>query len=244
MAMSTTSSVAPAGGDRVVSARDLSTRGEAFVALAASASGRVIGLFLVVAVVVRAAAGPVRWADLVAVGVVVTLLGPVEWIVHRRLLHAAPDDRLAAVTGTRDSHLRHHADPDDLSWLLLRLPNAIVSCLAIVLPFVLLGVAGSRLEVAGPAEVRAWTATSIVAGLTALAHYEWVHLLVHSRYRPRSRYYARLDRHHRLHHFRNEGYWLGVTVDTGDRLFATLPASPTDVAPSATVRGDAVRRDD
>ena len=76
----------------------------------------------------------------------------------------------------------------------------------------------------------------MTAGLLALAHYEWVHLLVHSKYRPTSRYYAHLDRNHRLHHFRNERYWLGVTVDVGDRLARTLPVDRDAVPMSDTVR--------
>jgi hypothetical protein len=70
----------------------------------------------------------------------------------------------------------------------------------------------------------------------ALAHYEWTHLLVHSRYRPKSRFYARLSRNHRLHHFRNERYWLGVTSNSGDRILRTLPRAKTDVPLSETAR--------
>jgi hypothetical protein len=76
----------------------------------------------------------------------------------------------------------------------------------------------------------------VSVGLVALLHYEWVHLLVHSRYRPRSRYYSRLAKNHRLHHFRNESYWLGVTIDTGDRLARTLPADRSAVPLSETAR--------
>ena len=76
-----------------------------------------------------------------------------------------------------------------------------------------------------------WACASI-----ALLHYEWVHLLVHTRYRCRTRYYRRLARNHRLHHFRNERFWLGVTTDSGDRLLGTWPAAKGDVALSETAR--------
>ena len=53
-------------------------------------------------------------------------------------------------------------------------------------------------------------------------------------YKPRSRAYRAVYRHHRLHHFKNENYWLTVTTaNTADRLFgtapdpATVPTSPT-----------------
>jgi sterol desaturase/sphingolipid hydroxylase (fatty acid hydroxylase superfamily) len=127
--------------------------------------------------------------------------------------------------------------------LLLRRPNAIGSCLAIIAPVV---AAVEGLALIGPALIgvspssassgRAIGATVVFAGLVALLHYEWVHLLVHSRYRPRSRYYSRLAKNHRLHHFRNESYWLGVTIDTGDRLARTLPADRSAVPLSETAR--------
>ena len=74
------------------------------------------------------------------------------------------------------------------------------------------------------------TRTVAVAGLV----YEWTHYLVHTDYKPRSRAYKAVWRHHRLHHFKNENYWLTVTTaHTADRLFgtdpdpATVPTSPT-----------------
>ena len=79
--------------------------------------------------------------------------------------------------------------------------------------------------------VMAWACAA--AGLT---HYEWVHLLVHTRYRPTMRYYRRLARNHRLHHYRNEKYWLGVTSNTGDRIMGTYPRHAADVPLSDTAR--------
>jgi hypothetical protein len=176
------------------------------------------------------------WGDLVAVVVVVLLLGPVEWVIHRTLLHARPTNRVAQLLGTRDSHERHHRVPEDLDWLLLRRPNAIGSCLAIVVPLSASAVLVHSFDLVSPELARTTAASAMVAGLLALAHYEWVHLLVHSKYRPTFRYYAYLDRNHRLHHFRNERYWLGVTVDIGDRLARTLPADRDAVPLSGTVR--------
>jgi hypothetical protein len=169
--------------------------------------------------------------------VVVVLLGPVEWVIHRMLLHAQSTNRVAELLGTRDSHERHHRVPDDLDWLLLRRPNAIGSCLAIVLPLGAIALVLGSVPLISPEVARATAASTMTAGLLALAHYEWVHLLIHSKYRPTSRYYAYLDRNHRLHHFRNERYWLCVTVDVGDRLARTLPVDRDAVQMSDTVRG-------
>ena len=76
----------------------------------------------------------------------------------------------------------------------------------------------------------AWSAAAV-----GLLHYEWVHLLIHTRHRCRTRYYAALERHHRLHHYRNEHFWLGVTARSGDRLFRTMP-DRREVELSATAR--------
>ncbi|MDX2168661.1 MAG: fatty acid hydroxylase family protein, partial [Deltaproteobacteria bacterium] len=47
--------------------------------------------------------------------------------------------------------------------------------------------------------------------------------------------YQRLWRNHRLHHFKNEHYWFGVTMLSGDRLLRTAPAVK-DVETSPTAR--------
>ena len=219
-------------------ARDITSLGKAACSFARSSSGRVFAAATFLAAVFRVRLGNWSLLDGLAVLAVVIALGPVEWIIHRRLLHAAAGSRLARLLGTRDSHERHHRDPDDMEWLLLRRPNALGSCLAIIVS-VVAAVAGLSLTGLSPSatsSARAIGATVVFAGLVALLHYEWVHLLVHSRYRPRSRYYSRLAKNHRLHHFRNERYWLGVTIDTGDRLARTLPADRSAVPLSETAR--------
>ena len=219
-------------------ARDITSLGKAARSFARSSSGRVFAAATFLAAVFRVRLGNWSLLDGLAVLAVVIALGPVEWIIHRRLLHAAAGSRLARLLGTRDSHERHHRDPDDMEWLLLRRPNALGSCLAIMCLAIIApaAVAAGGLSLLGISSARAIGATVVSAGLLALLHYEWVHLLVHSRYRPRSRYYAKLAKNHRLHHFRNESYWLGVTIDTGDRLARTLPADRSAVPLSETAR--------
>ena len=71
-----------------------------------------------------------------------------------------------------------------------------------------------------------------VMGLT----YEWIHYLVHTDYKPRTRAYRAVYLHHRLHHFKNENYWLTVTTaNTADRIFGTAP-DPSAVPTSPTAR--------
>ena len=52
--------------------------------------------------------------------------------------------------------------------------------------------------------------------------YEWTHYLTHTSYVPRGRYYARICRAHRLHHFKDEGFWYGFTLPFVDALLRTL----------------------
>jgi hypothetical protein len=52
---------------------------------------------------------------------------------------------------------------------------------------------------------------------------------------PKTRWYRTIWRNHRLHHFKHEGYWMGVSSNLGDRLLGTNPDQRT-VAKSATAR--------
>jgi sterol desaturase/sphingolipid hydroxylase (fatty acid hydroxylase superfamily) len=65
--------------------------------------------------------------------------------------------------------------------------------------------------------------------------YEWCHFLIHTPYRPRSRYYRNIWRSHRLHHFKNEHFWFGVSSDAADRVLGTSPEQ-SGVPKSETVR--------
>lgn len=53
--------------------------------------------------------------------------------------------------------------------------------------------------------------------------YEWTHYLVHTNCRPKTRLYRRLWKNHRLHHFKSEQHWYGVTMLGGDRLLGAAP---------------------
>ena len=219
--------------DIAVRATDLSTRRDAARTLARAGSARVLAVAATALVVARLLVGDWGRGDLIAVGVTVLITGTVEWIIHLHLLHAPEDAWTSRALGTGVGHRRHHLDPPDLEWLLLRGVDAAVFVVAFAavtaawsLP--LMWLTGSALL--GPF-LTAWALAAL-----GLLHYEWVHLLVHTRYRCRSRYYARLARNHRLHHFRNEHYWLGVTSNSGDRLLRTYPKSKTDVPLSETAR--------
>ncbi len=84
-----------------------------------------------------------------------------------------------------------------------------------------------------PTSALAWTGITLHLLLTL--NYEWVHLLAHTHVVPKTALYRRLWRNHRLHHFKNEHYWFGVTMLAGDRILGTAP-DPKAVQTSSTCR--------
>ncbi len=184
-------------------------------------------------VAVRILVGAWTVVDLVVIAATIVLTGPVEWVLHLFLLHAPDESFRMRRLGTGTGHREHHLDPSHVGWLLLAGSDAfafqlmIAASTALWLPG-LLWLLG--LPVLGP------FVTGVMASWLVLLHYEWVHLLVHTRHRSRNRYYRRLTTNHRLHHFRNEHHWLGVTSNLGDRLLRTYPASKSDVPLSDTAR--------
>lgn len=183
--------------------------------------------------IVRVAIGGVSWGDLVVVAATAVLLGFVEWVLHLYLLHAPEESRRMQTFKTGAGHREHHLDPNNVGWILLSGIDALVFAVLIAawtaawsLPLLWL--------VGGP--LLAPYVTALLVAYLSLAHYEWVHLMVHTRVRPRTRYYRRLASNHRLHHYRNEHYWLGVTSNLGDRVLGTYPSSKSDVPLSETAR--------
>ena len=188
---------------------------------------------LLAAVVSRVAVGAGDWWELAIPAILVALFPVIEWVIHVGVLHWRPrsvgplkvDSRLA-----RD-HRAHHADPRDLP--LVFIPwRALVWLLPAYAVVALLAM---------PTLTSALTLLVSVYGIKA--GYEWTHYLVHSDYRPRSRWFRAVWRNHRLHHYKNEHYWFTVTTSgTADRLFGTYPA-PATVRTSPTVKALHARSD-
>jgi hypothetical protein len=205
--------------------RQAETLGRSFAVFRTYRSPQVIAAALVVAWFVRIALGDWRWGDLLVMAIIVGLLPFIEWFTHVVLLHWKPKkvfgltlDPVAA-----REHRKHHLDPRDVKLIFIPLavliPNLIVGAVLFLLlaPTVTQAVSG------------------IVMSFSLLMLYEWTHFLIHSRYRPKSRLYRYVWRAHRLHHYRNERYWFGVTVHLADHLFGTFP-DKNAVPVSATAR--------
>lgn len=187
--------------------------GQAFAQFCRHDSPRVLLPLSAAAAVTRIGLGGWKRRDL---GIAAAILGAepfTEWLIHVLLLHFRPRPIGGRVVDPllARKHREHHQDPRDEE-----------------LVFVPMEV----LKVALPAAVAGWAAgerdlrralTGVATSYAMLTTYEWTHFLIHSTYRPRHRLYRRIWRAHRLHHFRNEHYWFGVTTNLGDRILRTFP---------------------
>jgi hypothetical protein len=165
-------------------------------------------------------------SDAVLPAILLAVFPVYEWVVHVFVLHWKPR-RIGPVT--LDSilarkHRLHHADPREVPLIFIPWQAMLwivpVTVAVSVFAFPRLGLGLTYL---------------VVISATGLG-YEWVHFLVHSDYRPRSRLYRAVWNNHRLHHYKNEHYWFTVTTaGTADRLFGTYP-DPASVPKSSTAR--------
>lgn len=169
------------------------------------------------------------WMDAVAVVLIAAWWPMQEWVFHRFLLHMKPRDvlgsrlRLRLDPGFARAHRQHHRQPWVVETTLL--PVKLVVVLMALLPVVW--------GLALPSVTIALTVATTYAWCALL--YEWTHYLCHSHYVPKSAYYRRVWKNHRLHHFKNERNWFAFTVPHVDAWMGTEPAADT-VEQSASVR--------
>ena len=183
-----------------------------------------ITALLVAAVATRVLIGDWRLSDLWAPARLPRAV-PGDRVARPRLRPALAPRQVGRVTVDTQlarKHREHHASPRDIP--LVFIPWQTLAGVIVVVP------TAALLLFPRPAQALTFVATVGAAGIV----YEWIHYLVHSDYKPRSRAYRAVYRHHRLHHFKNENYWLTVTsAHSADRLFgtdpdpATVPTSPT-----------------
>ncbi|MEE9416116.1 MAG: sterol desaturase family protein [Acidimicrobiales bacterium] len=207
---------------------DLRTRSDALAVLARAGSARVMLLVALGLVAARLAVGGWGAGDAAVLLITLAMTGIVEWFIHRLILHAPVDSIRMTRLGTGVGHRAHHRDPTNLELLLLGSGDAmfflsLFGCFTAAWSIPVLWLTNSALL--GP------FLSAYLLAVLAMLHYEWTHLLVHTNYRIKSRYYSRLAKNHRLHHYRNEQYWLGITSNLGDRVMRTLPADKSNVPP-------------
>lgn len=185
-------------------------------------SPRLLAAALSTSIVLRIVVGGWRVRDLVVVAGFLGAQPFVEWLIHVYVLHWRP----RVIWGrTVDpyigrSHRMHHRDPKNAALIFIHI-RAVQG--------------GLVLAVLGwwaAFTVRPSWGTAVLASQALTLVYEWTHFLIHSDYVPRHRWYRALWRTHRLHHFRNESYWYGVTMHLGDRVLRTYPDK--DAVPLST----------
>jgi hypothetical protein len=186
------------------------------------------------AVALRLALGDWDWRDAAVVIAVVAGTPLVEWAIHVYLLHAKPIrvgryryDLIAA-----REHRAHHMAPAELDGVLI--PTYAV---LIFIPLIALTVwaASFPIHLVLGGDRIAHAATGLLVSYAILGAYEWCHFLIHTPYRPDGRYYRSIWRGHRLHHYKNEHYWFGVTSTVGDHILRTAPEQ-SEVSKSPTAR--------
>ena len=144
---------------------------------------------------VRACLGPPTITELGICGAVVAWWPFQEWLAHKHLLHIEPREILGRRVDPlfARKHRAHHREPRDVDLTLLP-PEVIRAAIPANLAF--------WVVVTGASPRKA--ATGIAAYSTMALLYEWTHFLVHTGVKPKSRFFKRVRRNHRFHHYRNE----------------------------------------
>ena len=177
-------------------------------------SPRVIGAVLASALTARVVIGDWQISDALVPMVMLALFPFFEWVIHVFVLHWRPKTvgRLTIDPVLAREHRRHHVDPRDIPTIFIpwqALPWAAplaVGTALLAFPQLSLGL------------------TFLVILMMLGLGYEWTHYLIHSDYKPKTRFYRAIWRNHRQHHFKNEHYWFTVTSSgTADRVLGTYP---------------------
>jgi len=195
----------------------------------------VIGAGILALAVIRIVVGDVTWRDAVAVALMLAIYPFGEWAIHVYLLHAKPvriRGRKFETVAAR-AHRAHHQDPTDLDMVLLYWWQA-AFLLLLAVPFTVAVGALVTTPIAGPVPLGALVSAGL-AGYCMVFVYEWTHFLIHTSHRPRSTAYKAIWRNHRLHHFKNEHFWHGITNNLSDRVLGTNPEA-REVSKSRTAR--------
>ncbi|XAY03307.1 hypothetical protein DSM112329_00119 [Paraconexibacter sp. AEG42_29] len=190
----------------------------------AGRSPRILAAGVAALLVARCALGGApTWRDAAAAATMLAVFPFGEWAIHVYLLHLPPvpwrGRRVELVTAA--SHREHHERPHHLGLILLG-PSEAVALLAGAVPLVV-GTGVGLLAAAGVGVRLGPVLTAVLMTYVLILLYEWTHLLIHTAYRPRGRAYRAIHRGHRLHHFKNEHYWHGITSTVADRALGTSP---------------------
>lgn len=195
----------------------------------------VIAAAILTALAARLPLGAPTWRDLGGAAFILVAYPFGEWAIHVHLLHLEPfrfRGREVELVTAR-AHREHHEDPRSLN-LINFSPGEALAILLLVVPPVAGLAAGAAAALGTPPGTAAFI-TMLLTGYLLVGAYEWTHFLIHTAYHPRSAYYRAICRNHRLHHYKNEHYWHGITNTLSDHLLGTY-RDQADVVRSPTAR--------
>jgi hypothetical protein len=196
---------------------------------------RIIAAAIVLAFAARIAIGGFTWRDVAAVAFMAVVYPFGEWAIHVYLLHLRPFNfrgRRIDLVSAR-SHREHHESPQRLDLINFG-PLEALAILLLAAPAAVGAGAALAALIPGPLPLGPLV-TMLLTAYLLIGVYEWVHFLIHTAHVPRSRYYRSIWRNHRLHHFKNEHYWHGITNTVSDRVLGTNP-DQREVERSRTAR--------
>ena len=191
--------------------REIRTLGEAARAFFSRPGPRRLAAQAAGAWIARAFCGPPSVTELPVVAIVLAWWPAQEWLAHKLILHSERES-IPGISPVAARHAAHHVEPHDLDLTLLPVSVCEASLPAAVAFWAIAGLGSPRR-----------TATGVATYATLALLYEWTHFLVHTSYRPRSRYFRKVRRYHRLHHALDEKAWLGFTWPRIDDLLGTAP---------------------
>lgn len=212
------------------SLRSVRSRGDAVRVFAQHPSPRILAGGLAAVVAMRLRDRRFDRRDALVVGAVMASQGVHEWVIHRGLLHAEPRTIRGIVVDPGSGHRAHHRDPDVLDDALLK-PRDAAQFLAMLAFYVGAACCPWRRYLAPRHALSA-----IGASYGALLRYEWTHFVDHTGMPLRSKRSRWLRAHHRLHHYRDERKWLGITATSGDWLFRTRATTDAHATPVSGAR--------
>lgn len=214
---------------------EIRTLGAAWREFSSKRAPWIIAAGIVLALAARIAIGGWSWRDVAAAVFMLVVYPFGEWAIHVHLLHLKPfkwRGRRVDLVSAR-AHRQHHESPHRLD-LINFAPLEVLAIMLLAVPLTVGIGAGLAALIPGPLPVGPLV-TMAATAYVLIGIYEWVHFLIHTAYRPRSNAYRSVWRNHRLHHFKNEHYWHGITNTISDRVMGTKP-DQADVERSRTAR--------
>lgn len=176
-------------------------------------SPRILTVLVLAFLAARLYLGSWTARDMIAPLCIVAFWPLLEWMIHVHLLHMKPR-RIGPWTfdpKVGRTHRAHHANPTDLSDITIN-----KEVFPTVVPVIIAAAYGLFPSVE--------LASGALAVFFAMAlHYEFCHFIGHTHWCPPVEYYRRRQRMHRLHHYRDEKLWWGVSTGLGDVLLGTAP---------------------